>query len=240
MNRFSVLSLMFCVLTLSLAKAIQAGMWTEDFKAAHLNSWTKQEHQRERVIWQPKNGRLDVQAKSFCLGNLNLQGRLALKSHYTLAFTAFPIEADQLHIKLTVVRAKNANVGIFIGKQPESLFVNPLGSTYQFADHLIGGPLEMPIKHPHIELALKEIEVVFEQGVFELFSRGEKIVDFQDESFQTVNYLGIAVFLKRCALDATAVVDDFVISGPSIPNGRSWDVHSKNKAAVIWGALKRH
>ena len=99
--------------------------------------------------------------------------------------------------------------------------------------------MDLPIKRPYIELDLKEIEIVFEQGVFELFSQGEKIVDFQDENFLTVTYLGIAVIIKGCGFDATAVASDFVISGPSIPNGGSWNVQSKDKVAVVWGALKR-
>ena len=53
---------------------------------------------------------------------------LALATHYTLAFTAFPIDTDQLQVELSVILSENAYVAIFIGKQPEDEFVNPLTS----------------------------------------------------------------------------------------------------------------
>ena len=239
MKRLYRLLLIFCVLICSTNKDAVAGTWTEDFNQDHLNSWTKREHQRERVTWQTKNGHLDVQTKAFCNDNMNLEGKFPLKTHYTLSFTAFPLETDELIVKMTGLGGKNVNIGIFLGKQPNDVFDNPLRQTYQFTNHFIGAPLDLPIKRPVIELELKEIEIVFEQGTFELFSQGEKIVDFQDDNFQTITYLGIAVIIKGCLFDAKAAANDFVISGPSIPNGGSWNVQSKDKTAVVWGALKR-
>ena len=238
MKRLHGLLLIFSVLIFSANRDTVAGTWVENFNENHFNAWTKREHQRERVTWQRKNGRLDVQTRAFCNDDMNLDGRFPLKTHYTLTFTAFPIETDKLNVKMTGLHSKNAYIGIFLGKQPIDVFDNPLRQTYQFTNHFIGAPLGLPIKRPYIELYLKEVEIVFEQGTFELFSQGEKIVDFQDENFLTVAYLGIAVIIKRCLFDASARADDFVISGPSIPNGGSWSVQSKDKVAVVWGALK--
>ena len=239
MKRFYGLLLIFYVLIFSTNRDTVAGTWVENFNENHFNAWTKREHQRERVTWQRKNGRLYVQTKAFCHDDMNLDGRFPLKTHYTLAFTAFPIETDKLKVKMTGLYSKNAFIGIFLGKQPIDVFDNPLRQTYQFTNHFIGAPLDLPIKRPYIELDLKEVEIVFEQGTFELFSQGEKIVDFYDENFLTVTYLGVAVIIKGCLFDATAAADDFVISGPSLPHGGSWSVQSKDKAAVVWGALKR-
>lgn len=238
MKRFYRLLLIFCVLICSTNIDAVAGTWTEDFNQNRLNSWTKREHQRERVTWQAKNGRLVVQTKSFCTDARPGEMRLPLKTHYTLAFTDFPIETDELRVKMTGLRGVNSNMGIFLGKQPQDVLDNPLRQTYQFMNHFIGAPLDLPIKRPFVELELKEIEIAFKQGTFELFSQGEKIVDFQDDNFQTIAYIGIAVIIKRCVFDASAIANDFVISGPSIPNGGSWNVQSKDKAAVVWGALK--
>lgn len=238
MKRLYGLLLIFCVLICSTNKDTVAGTWTEDFNQDHLKSWTKREHQRERVTWQTKNGRLVVQTKSFCTDAAPFETRLPLMTHYTLAFTDFPIETDELSVKMTGLRGVNSNMGFFLGKQPKDVFDNPLRQTYQFMNHSIGAPLDLPTKRPFIELELKEIEIAFKQGTFELFSQGEKIVDFQDDNFQTITYLGIAVIIKGCLFDATASSNDFVISGPSIPNGGSWNVQSKDKAAVVWGALK--
>ena len=235
MKRFYVLSLIICVLILSTNKDIAAETWTENFNS-NLDSWTKREHQRERVTWQIKARRLYVQTEPFCIGNLNLDLELALATHYTLAFTAFPIDTDQLQVELRVILSENAYVAIFIGKQPEDEFVNPLRRTYQFADHLIGGPLDFPNQNPklEIELELKEIKIAFEDGHFEFVANAKKIA-FQDDNFRTINYLGIVVFPRRCTIESTMVVDDFIISGPSI----NLDVQPESKAAVLWGQLKR-
>jgi WD40 repeat protein len=65
--------------------------WTEDFNDGHLDSWTKREHQREKVVWQTIDRKLHVETQPFCNGRLNLSNELALDTNYTLEFTAFPI-----------------------------------------------------------------------------------------------------------------------------------------------------
>lgn len=235
MKRIYVFSLIVIVFILSTNMDIDAGTWTEDFNST-LDSWTKREHQRERVNWQIKNRRLFVETQVFCIGRLNLDFELALATHYTLAFTAFPINADQLQVELSVLNSENAYVAIFLGKQPEDEFVNPLRRTYQFTDQFIGGPVDFPNKSPKIEndLELKKIKVAFDSGKFDLFANAKTIV-FQDDNFLTIDYLGIAVVPKRCTVESKMIVDDFIISGPSI----NLNVQPKNKAAVLWGQLKR-
>ncbi len=233
MKRVYMLVLCCFVLIFSTNTSIIAGNWRENFND-DLDSWTKREHQREKVIWQTKNGQLNIRTTPFCNGNLNVNDLLPLKTHYTLEFTAFPIETHQLRVKMRVVITRNANVGIFVGEQPESLFVNPLRRTYQFVDHIIGGPLDLPNRNPEIEMELKDIDIVFERGHFKLYSNGKKIADFHDNYFQSINYLGIVIFPKHCNVDATAFLDDFVITDPN----DSWHVNSKDKAAVLWGELK--
>ena len=112
-------------------------------------------------------------------------------------------------------------------------YSNPLRRTYQFVDHTIGGPLNFRNQNPQIELELNEIDIAFAQGLFTLYSKGKKLVDFQDDNFKTINYLGIVVLPKRCDIDAIVIVDDFIISGVNL------DVQPKSKAAVLWGQLKR-
>jgi len=217
---------------------IPAGIWEETFRAPPLDSWTKREHQRERVTWQVKEGELVVETQPFCNGRLNLQERLPHETHYTLEFTAFPIRAAELQVKMRILKKRNANVGIFVGRQPGSVFVNQLGFTYQFVDHLIGGPLEVPLQNPHIELALKEIELRFDRGRFDLYTAGEKVVGFVDANFRSLTLVGIVVFPQGCNEVASVSVDDFLISGPSIPPSEGLGVSPANKGAVVWGALK--
>ncbi|MDE0637425.1 MAG: WD40 repeat domain-containing protein [Candidatus Poribacteria bacterium] len=224
-----------------------AKRWTDDFNAGHLDFWTKREHQRERVIWQATNRHLVGQTQPFCNERFNPENELARETNYTLEFTGFPINASQLRVKLTILSAKNANVAIFIGKQPKNEFLSPFLSAYQFASHKLGSPegfnpLGLGIiveKVPKIVLNLDEIDVVFDKGHFYLFSEGEYIVEFQDPTLQRVDLVGIAVFPKDCHAEAETIIDNFVISGPSIPKTNSLSVHPKEKAAVLWGELKR-
>ena len=192
--------------------------WTEDFSEMHLDSWTKREHQRERVTWQTKNGQLDVYTQPFCNGRLNINNQLAHVTNYTLEFTAFPIEAEQLRVKLKVHSTENANAGIFIGKKPDSLFDKQFQHAYLFANHTLGNPDNWDHSGaPKIGLNLKEIDVVFDRGHFYVYSDGEYIVDFRASSIQTIDYVGIAIFTDNCNEEASVTLDNFEIFGTTIP-----------------------
>ena len=192
--------------------------WSEDFSEVHLDSWTKREHQRERVTWQTKNGQLDVYTQPFCNGRLSINNQLAHVTNYTLEFTAFPIEAEQLRVKLKVHSTENANAGIFIGKKPDSLFDKQFQHAYLFANHTLGNPDNWDHSGaPKIGLNLKEIDVVFDRGHFYVYSDGEYIVDFRASSIQTIDYVGIAIFTDNCNEEASVTLDNFEISGTTIP-----------------------
>ncbi len=216
--------------------------WTEDFNAGRLNSWKKRELQRERVTWQAQNDRLHVRTKPFCNGQLNVGNRLEEQTNYTLRFTALPINVDQVRVKLSVVSTHNANVGIFIGKDPQDELIHPFEYAYQFADHTLGSPEKGPrTSAPRIALNnLDEIDVVFDRGHFYLYSNDEYIVDFKVDTLETIDLLGIAVFPKVCRQVADVVVDDFIISGTSIPDAVSLNVRAKGKVTVLWGKLKQN
>ncbi len=192
--------------------------WSEDFNTGNLDSWTSPEHQREKVTWETIDGRLDVQTQPYCNGRLNISNDLAMVTNYMLDFTAFPIDAEQIRVKLKVHSRDNANAGIYIGKRPDSLFERKFQDAYLFANHTIGNPDNWRQNAaPKIGLNLTEIDVVFDQGHFILYSDGEYIVDFRDSSIQTVDYVGIVVFTDNCNDEAAVTLDDFEISGPTIP-----------------------
>ncbi len=215
--------------------------WREDFGEGHLNSWKRRELQRERVTWQIKNGRLSARTKAWCNQRLNLGEQLAQQTNYTYRFTAFPIDTEQLSVKLSIHSTSNANVGIFMGKDPQDDLVHPLEYAYQFANHRIGSPEVLSaVSAPEMGFNLDEIEVVFDRGHFYLYSDDEYITDFDSKTLNRVDMLGIAVFPKFCPEIAEVVVDDFVVSGPSIYDAGSLDVQSKNKVTVLWGKLKQH
>lgn len=195
--------------------------WTEDFNDADLISWTKREHQREKVVWQTIGGKLHVETQPFCNGRLNVNNELALYTNYMLEFTAFPIEAEQIRVKLKVDTLENANAGIFIGKKPDTLYDKPFQHAYLFANHTLGEPDNNNWRSghssaPRIGLNLTEIDVVFDRGHFYVYSDGEYIVDFQ-VNIQKIDYVGITVFPKICGREAAVTLDHFEISGPTIP-----------------------
>ena len=195
--------------------------WTEDFNDGTLDSWTKREHQRERVKWETKNGRLRVRTQPFSNGRLNVNNQLAHATNYTLDFTAFPINAVQLRVKLKVHSTDNANAGIYIGRRPDSLFDKQFQHAYLFANHTLGNPDSWDHSGaPQLELNLKEIDVVFDRGHFYLYSEGEFIVDFRASSMRRINYVGIAVFPKKSLDEAAVTLDYFEISGPSVSTVR--------------------
>ena len=192
--------------------------WSEDFNTGTLDSWTSPEHQREKVTWETIDGRLDVQTEPYCNGRLNISNDLAMVTNYMLDFTAFPIDAEQIRVKLKIHSKDNANAGIYIGKRPDSLFERKFQDAYLFANHTIGNPDNWRQNAaPKIGLNLTEIDVVFDHGHFILYSDGEYIVDFRDSSIQTVDYVGIVVFTDNCNDEAAVTLDDFEISGPTIP-----------------------
>ena len=192
--------------------------WSEDFNAGNLDSWTSPEHQREKVTWQTIDGRLDVQTEPYCNGRLNISNDLAMVTNYTFDFTAFPIDAEQIRVKLKVHSKDNANAGIYIGKRPDSLFEQKFQHAYLFANHTLGNPDGWGHQGtPEIGLNLTEIDVVFDRGHFYVYSEGEYIVDFQANSIQSIDYVGIAVFTKNCNEEVSVTLDDFEISGPTIP-----------------------
>lgn len=192
--------------------------WVEDFNE-NLNSWTRLEHQRDRAAWEIIDGQLGVTTQPFCRDRLNIGKELAQETNTTLEFTAFPIDAEQLRVKLKVDSTDNAFAGIYIGKQPESLFVRQFKHTYLFGNHKIGNPDNFAYNAaPSIGYNISEIDVIFDHGDFYLFSEGQFIADFKESGIDKINYVGIAMFVDSCRDNALAILDDFEISGPTIPN----------------------
>ena len=213
--------------------------WKEDFGQGHLKSWTSRKLQRERVTWQIKNERLSARTKAWCNQRIIVNDELALQTNYTLRLTELPIDTDQLHVKLSIHSTSNANVGIFMGKDPKDDLTHPLEYAYQFTDHRIGSPEILTASPaPVLGFNLNKIDVVFDRGHFYLYSDDAYITDFDSGTLKKVDMLGIVVFPKICTEIAEVVVDDFVISGPSITGAGSLDVHPNHKLTVLWGKLK--
>jgi hypothetical protein len=106
---------------------------------------------------------------------------------------------------------------------------------------LIWAPIVLPDRSPKIRYEINKnqnIEVVFDRGHFRLLSMSEQILEFKDNNFKTITLIALAVITGE-GRGFHAVLDNFVISGPTIPQGPPFPVHPIGKLAVSWGQLKR-
>ena len=213
------------------------GTWVEDFSEAQLDSWKENGDQHNNASWQTKDGFLDIWIDPI---------PLALLQNYKLEFIGFPIKADKLRVKVSVLETVNGRPGILIGQydddvEPINQNLNITRRSYTFCTNFVWGPRAFPSQHPVVPIDIKkEIEIIFNKGHFQLLSEGKQILEFDEPNLQTINALGLAIYMKGRNLPAVhTVLDDFIISGPSIPSNGKLDVQPSGKAAVLWGELKR-
>ncbi len=232
MNRFYTLSLIFGMLLFTTIKVTEAKTWVENFNTGPLDSWAKVDDEN-RNTWIAKDGLLDVWIQPM---------HWAAIQHHDFKFTGFPINAEQFRVKVNILEVHNAFVGILIGQHDEQGRI--YRRTYKFLHRTIYGPIEFPAQDPDVDFdSLKEIEIDFDNGRFELLSDGKHILDFHDPNLPTVDCLGITAHIFKPASGpfplAHFVLDNFVISGPTVPARGTLNVRPKGKAAVLWGELKR-
>ncbi len=215
--------------TLLMYAAIQSGYtltWIEDFSETQLDSW-KKDDQDDNVTWQSKDGHLDIWIDPI---------PRVLLQHYNLEFIGFPIKVEKLRVKVNVLEAVNGIPGILIGQHDPDM--NITRRAYRFCTNFIYGPSAFPAQHPDVRFDINEIEVVFDRGHFQLLSEGRQILEFEEPNLPFIDALGIAVYLRQVPLVHT-VLDDFIISGPSVPSKNKLVVYPEDKAASLWGTLKQ-
>ena len=213
------------------------GTWVEDFSETQLDSWKENGDQRNNASWQTKDGHLDVWIDP---------KPIALWQYYNLEFIGFPIKADKLRVKVSVLETGSGTPGILIGQHDDN--VGPVNQksnitrrSYRFCTNSIWGPFAFPHNNPFVQFDIKEIEIVFNRGHFKLLSEGKQILEFDEPNLLSIDALGIAVYMKGRNLPVVhSVLDNFIITGPSIPSNGKLDVQSIDKAAVLWARLKRN
>ena len=227
MKKIFLILILLSVLLYGGDQDTSAKTWIEDFnQEGNLKSWI--DHDPDRSTWQAKDGHLDVWIEP-------LQHH-AIRQTYALEFKAFPLKAEILSVKMTILETQKAGAGIFIGQG------GVYRHSYQFFQGSIWEPIAFPPqlpKNPFVHSAAeKEIEILFDNGDFQLLSEGKHIIDFHEPNLPTVDSLGIIVSTTEDPL-VHLKLDDFIISGPSIPSRGSLDVNPGGKAAVLWGEIKR-
>ena len=231
MKRRLFLVIFLSLLIAALGQSGYTAAWIEDFSEAQLDSWKKEIEQDKNATWQTKDGLLDIWIDP-------IPG--VIVQDYNLEFIGFPIKAEKLRVKVSVLEKGNGTPGILIGQYDhEFREMNISRRSYTFCTNFIWGPRAFPAQHPNVRFDIKnEIEIIFNKGHFQLLSEGKLILEFDEPNLPFIEAIGIAVYLREVPLVHT-VLDDFIISGPSIPSNGKLDVQSSGKTAVLWGRLKR-
>ena len=231
--------LFLCLLPFIHIEDADGGAWVEDFNDPSFTSWIK--HDRDnRSTWMPKEGHLDVWIQP--------PPPPGIYDKYALAFDGFEFDTETLDVQLKIIEAHNASVGILIGQYDGNGYI--YHRTVAFLHTAtIGGVIFKPkefdiikeqIADAPIPTPLKAIEISFNKGDFEVFTKRKYIGTYRVPQLKTVNFVGIIsiVGLGRGVI-AHFVLDDFVVSGPTVPAHGTLNVRAKDKAAVVWGALKQ-
>ncbi len=213
---------------------LSAGTWVENFNSDVPDSWQALGKRGPFSIWQVKEGNLNYQYSKPL-------GPLLFVIRSRIDFIGFPLNAKQLRVKMNVVETLNATVGIFLGQSENDrnykFYHNNKNWLPNFMDFM-EGPKDVPNQKPHIHVELKDIEIVFDNGHFELLSEQKHILAFEEPNLPQIDSIGIITYTDEKRF-ANILVDNFVISGPNVPAHGSLDVRPKDKAAVLWGELKR-
>ena len=164
-----------------------------------------------------------------------------LLQDYTLEFVGFPLNAEQLRVKLTVLKTHSQGVGILIGQHtPDGKIFR---RTYSVLQKSFWGAIEFPIrlpKNPFYYPYLTVIDIVFNKGHLQVLSGNDKVFEFREPNLPTIDCLGITAIITQQKFPVlNYVLDDFIISGPTIPAHGTLDVRAKGKATVLWGELKQ-
>lgn len=240
MNRLHTLFLIICALIIIQGQIVNAETWIENF-SNNLDSWKEYDDHFDggiwapKTIWEAKGGRLDVW--------IDPPPTPGIYERFPLEFIGFPIKAKELNVKVKILEATSASVGILIGQYDDRGSV--LNQTIKFLHRPFFG---FAIRRsPRIDMAevankvdkppfpLKDIEISFEHGHFKFFSERKLLIEFDVPQLPIIDCIGIIAYVERGAgVIGEFVLDDFEISAPTF-----YDVSPKSKAAVLWGELKR-
>ena len=227
MRHIFLIILFLCMLICFTFQNGYSDTWIEDFNGANLDAW--KDFGTFGTTWQEKEGHLK--------GRFELpMGPLIFRYKSYLEFTGFRFNAEQIRVKVSVLEIHNGKVGIFIGQYDNNGLVSR--RTYKIFNNWILGPIEFPDQQPDTKFDIKEIEIHFEKGHFQLLSEGNRILEFDEPNLPTIDCLGIIIFTHQVR-QASFQLDNFIISGPTVPAHGILDVRPKNKAAVLWGELKQ-
>ncbi len=239
MNRLYTLFLILCMLLFIQGQMVLAETWIENF-SNNLDSWKEYDDHFDggiwapKTVWESKNGTLDVW--------IDPPPTPGIYERFPLEFIGFPIKTKELNVKVKIVEATKASVGILIGQYDARGGI--FSQTIKFL-HLpfFGYAIRRSPRFDMVQVAnkvekppfpLEDIEISFNEGHFKFISERQLLIEFDVPQLTTIDCLGIIAYVERGAgVIGEFVLDDFEISAPTF-----YDVRPKGKAAVLWGELK--
>lgn len=260
MKVFFTLILIITVVCVQI-QMVFAATWIENFNGNNLDSWKVYEEHFDKGIWGPdenrwktKDGMLDVY-----IDPPPTPGIFAI---FPIEFVGFPINVNELNVKVDIIEKNKKvgldNIGILIGQHTENNGV--ISHTFHFLNGSFialnktpfrNGVIQTPPLHSFdiLEIAhqvdsahfpLEEMEISFNNGHFKFSSQNNLLTEFKVPQMTTIDCLGLIAYVERGAGHVGRfALDNFVISGPDIPDHGSQNVLPKGKATVVWGELKR-
>ncbi len=218
--------------SLWLVVSAEAGAWWDEFNDEKLEGWTLEGRES---TWTVENGLL----------------RAKIRTQFDVRYELFQLTAldgpyENFTITVKDIGSKGANFGIGLAKvfpdaPGEKLFF------YVFLTNLIQArrfngrdPGSIPFliripRHPGTiweTTELKQMELTFNAGRFQMFANGELRADFEDLDFDPIDIIGFVLVGFKVSGIGEAWVDSFTISGPSLA------VEPRGKLATTWGKLK--
>ena len=246
------------------AASSHAGTWRDSFEDGILNGWRQPGHSRlgeivgYKVHWTTGNDRLNVQVLDIPLPPLAPSppfkpapgpSRLFKPALTFLEFTAFRLEEEHLVVGGAGMVERFMTFGIAIGQH------YPPGDRRTGIVYLFGSRGQIKkvsfsrsgsfsgrktAEIDYVNPKIKEtgyLKVIFNAGHFQVYSADGLKATMVDLDYETVDLVGIMIWGE---VPGAGSLDEFVISGPCIPNGTG-NVSNQpaDKLVTRWACIKR-
>jgi hypothetical protein len=235
---FSVFCLTFVLLSYC-SVPCKAGVWRDNFNDGDANGWQ---------VFTPLPTTVEVHNRVL---DFRMHPNAHALANHLLEWTAVPFEAASLTVETKFPDQVRTNFGIALGRRTSHKIFGPLIECYAFlrSNRVVGIALipafaagigERGGKAPRDKRGgtIGRIRIVFKTGRFQMFAEDKLMADFSDDDFQTIDAVGVFARTSR-GVESRVQIANFVISGPSIPDGSGYPVKPGGTLSTTWGHVKK-
>ena len=217
----------------------KAGVWRDNFNDGDANGWQ---------VFTPLPAAVEVHDRVLEFRLLPHPHELA---NHLLEWTAVRFEADSLTVDAKFPNQVQTHFGIFLGRHISHKIFGPLIECYAFLrSNRVFGVAIISALHGGASgragkahgdrrgASIEQIRIVFKSGRFQMFAEDKLMADFSDDDFRTIDAVGVYAGTSR-AVESWIQIANFVISGPSIPDGTGYPVKLGGNLSTTWGHVKK-